>query len=89
MEEVRVKGDRSVDDTSLAPMRTISGTGVIFKSLIDGRQVLEHGGLVALLTDWETEAYPLHALLPSGHFILNRVLALVGFLAGRFAMIDT
>ncbi|MBI1772457.1 MAG: LysR family transcriptional regulator [Burkholderiales bacterium] len=83
--EVRVKGDRSADDASLARMWAIAGAGIIFKSLIDVRQELADGSLVALLTDWETEAYPLHALLPSGRFIPNRVRALVEFLAGKFA----
>ena len=35
-----------------------------------------------LLTDWQTEPYPLHALLPSGRFIPARVRALVDYLAG-------
>ncbi|MFZ6658887.1 LysR family transcriptional regulator [Undibacterium sp. TJN19] len=83
--EVRVKGDRSADDASLARMWAVAGTGIIFKSLIDVRQELEDGSLVALLTDWETEAYPLHALLPSGRFIPNRVRALVEFLGKRFS----
>jgi DNA-binding transcriptional LysR family regulator len=66
-------------------MWAVAGAGIIFKSLIDVRQELENGSLVALLTGWETEAYPLHALLPSGRFIPNRVRALVEFLAGKFA----
>jgi DNA-binding transcriptional LysR family regulator len=40
---------------------------------------------VRLLTEWETDPYPLHALLPSGRFVPNRVRALVDFIAGRFA----
>ncbi|MFZ6712472.1 LysR family transcriptional regulator [Undibacterium sp. TC9W] len=84
--EVRVKGDRSADDASLARMWAIAGAGIIFKSLIDVRQELEDGSLVALLTDWETEAYPLHALLPSGRFIPNRVRTLVEFLSAKFAI---
>ena len=42
------------------------------------------GALVRLLTDWDTEPYPLHALLPSGRFVPARVRALVDFLAERF-----
>ena len=83
--EVRVDGDRSVDDASLAREWALAGRGVILKSEIDQRRDLESGALVPLLTDWQTEPYPLHALLPSGRFVPNRVRALVDFLAARFA----
>ena len=85
--EVRVDGDRSVDDASLAREWAVAGRGIILKSEIDQRRDLESGALVPLLTDWETEPYPLHALLPSGRFVPNRVRALVDFLAARFAAI--
>ena len=58
---------------------------MLFRS--DQRRDLDSGALVPLLTDWETEPYPLHALLPSGRFVPNRVRALVDFLAARFAAI--
>ena len=83
--EVRVDGDRSVDDASLAREWAIAGAGVILKSEIDVPRDLASGALVPLLTDWQTEPYPLHALLPSGRFVPNRVRALVDFLASRFA----
>ncbi|MEP6503949.1 MAG: LysR substrate-binding domain-containing protein [Betaproteobacteria bacterium] len=83
--DVRVNGDRSVDDASLAREWAIAGAGLILKSEIDQRRDLESGALVPLLTDWETEPYPLHAVLPSGRFIPNRVRALVDFLALKFS----
>ncbi len=43
------------------------------------RSHLGNGELVRLLPDWETEPYPLHALLPSGRFVPGRVRALVEF----------
>lgn len=82
--EVRVDGDRSVDDASLAREWAIAGRGIILKSEIDQRRDLASGALVPLLTDWRTEPYPLHALLPSGRFVPNRVRALVDFLVERF-----
>lgn len=82
---VRVRGDRSVDDASLAREWAIAGAGIILKSEVEQRRDLLSGALVPLLTDWETEPYPLHAVLPSGRFIPNRVRTLVDFLAGRFA----
>jgi len=82
--EVRVDGDRSADDASLAREWAVAGAGIVLKSEIDQRRDLDSGALVPLLTEWETEPYPLHALLPSGRFVPNRVRALVDFLAARF-----
>lgn len=82
---VRIRGDRVVDDASLAREWAVSGAGIIFKTEIEQRGDLESGKLVRLLTEWETDPYPLHALLPSGRFVPNRIRALVDFIAGRFA----
>jgi DNA-binding transcriptional LysR family regulator len=41
-----------------------------------------------VLPERQTEAYPLHALLPSGRFVPQRVRALVDFLALKFAAAD-
>jgi len=82
---VRVSGDRVLDDASLAREWAVSGAGIIFMTEIEQRRDLQSGNLVRLLTEWETEPYPLHALLPSGRFVPNRVRALVDFIAGRFA----
>ena len=83
--EVRVDGDRSADDASLAREWALAGKGVILKSEIDQRRDLGSGALVPLLAEWQTEPYPLHALLPSGRFVPNRVRALVDFLALKFS----
>jgi DNA-binding transcriptional LysR family regulator len=82
---VRVSGDRVLDDASLAREWAVSGAGIIFMTEIEQRSDLLGGKLVRLLAEWETDPYPLHALLPSGRFVPNRVRALVDFLAGRFA----
>jgi len=81
---VRVSGDRVVDDASMARQWAIAGAGIIFKTEIEQRHDLQSGRLVRLLADWETDPYPLHALLPSGRFVPNRVRALVDFIAGCF-----
>ncbi len=83
--EVRVDGDRIVDDASLARQWTLAGRGITLKSALDVQQDEASGALVRLLPDWDTEPYPLHALLPSGRFVPARVRALVDFLAGKFA----
>src|SRR6201986_3779203 len=85
--EVRVDGDRSADDASLAREWAVAGAGIVLKSEIAQRRNLASGALVPLLADWQTEPYPLHALLPSGRFIPNRVRALVDFLALKFSAI--
>jgi DNA-binding transcriptional LysR family regulator len=82
---VRVDGDRVVDDASLARQWAVAGAGIIFMTEIEQSHDLQSGKLVRLLAEWETDPYPLHALLPSGRFVPNRVRALVDFIAGRFA----
>ena len=82
---VRVGGDRVLDDASLAREWAVAGAGIIYMTEIEQRRDLQCGNLVQLLAEWETDPYPLHALLPSGRFVPNRVRALVDFIAGRFA----
>jgi DNA-binding transcriptional LysR family regulator len=86
--EVRVDGDRVVDDASLAREWALAGRGITLKSALDLQHDLASGALVQLLPDWDTEPYPLHALLPSGRFVPARVRALVDFLALKFASIQ-
>jgi DNA-binding transcriptional LysR family regulator len=82
--EVRVDGDRVVDDASLAREWVLAGHGITLKSELDLQRDVASGALVRLLPDWDTEPYPLHALLPSGRFVPARVRALVDFLALKF-----
>jgi DNA-binding transcriptional LysR family regulator len=82
--EVHVTGDRSVDDASLARQWAVAGAGVLIKSPIELRQEMAEGRLVRLLSQWQIESYPLHAILPSGRFVPVRVRTLVSFLASRF-----
>ena len=82
---VRVSGDRVVDDASMARQWAVAGAGIIFMTEIEQRRDLQSGALVRLLAEWGTDPYPLHAILPSGRFVPNRVRALVDFIAGRFA----
>ncbi|OUM00968.1 LysR family transcriptional regulator [Variovorax sp. JS1663] len=83
--EVRVDGDRIADDASLARQWAVEGRGITLKSMLDVRSDEASGALVRLLPEWDTESYPLHALLPSGRFVPARVGALVDFLAAKFA----
>lgn len=83
--EVRVSGDRSVDDASLARDWARAGYGVLLKTRLELEEELASGALVPLLPEWGTETYPLHALLPSARFVPARVRALVDFLALKLA----
>lgn len=85
--EVLVDGDRSADDASLVSAWTLAGRGITLRSDIDLRADLDAGKLVRLLSDWDTEPYPLHALMPSARFVPQRVRALVDFLTARFAQL--
>jgi len=86
--EVRVSGDRSADDASLAHQWALAGAGVLMKSPLEQIQEMADGRLIRLLPEWRTEAYPLNALLPSGRFVPRRVRALVDFLATRFERLN-
>lgn len=83
--EVRVSGDRSADDASLARDWARAGHGILLKTRLELETELASGALVALLSEWETETYPLHALLPSARFVPHRVRALVAFLVAKFS----
>jgi DNA-binding transcriptional LysR family regulator len=82
--QVAVDGDRSADDASLAREWALAGCGILLKTEIEQRRDIESGALVRLLADWQTEPYPLNALLPSGRFLPARVRALVDFLSDKF-----
>lgn len=83
--EVRVRGDRSTDDTALAHQWAHAGAGILLETPLELMQDLAKGRLVPLLMRWRTEPYPLHAILPSRHFIPARVRTLVDFLAAKLA----
>lgn len=82
--EVSVQGDRHVDDASLARQWALAGAGILLKSPLEQMQDMAEGRLVRLLDDWQTEAYPLYAVLPSGRFIPRRLRALIDHLAAKF-----
>lgn len=82
--EVRVTSNRIVDDASLAHEWAVAGAGILFKTRFEQQQNLDRGALVQLLKGWQTEPYPLHALLPSGRFVPHRVRTFVDFLAAKF-----
>ncbi len=82
--EVAVQGDRQVDDASLARQWALAGAGILLKSPVEQMQEMADGRLVRLLGEWQTEAYPLYAVLPSGRFIPRRLRVLIDHLAAKF-----
>lgn len=53
----------------------LDGVGIILKSPIEHRADHEQGRLIRLLSAWQTQACPRHAMLPSGRFVPQRVRA--------------
>jgi DNA-binding transcriptional LysR family regulator len=82
--QVGIGGNRSVDDASLAREWALASFGILLKTEIEQRRDIESGALVRLLADWQTEPYPLNALLPSGRFMPGRVRAFIDFLSDKF-----
>ncbi|MBK0095538.1 LysR family transcriptional regulator [Erwinia sp. S63] len=80
---IRVAGNRSADDASLARDWATAGHGILLKTRLELEKELSSNMLVPLMPDWETETYPLHALLPSGRFVPNRVRTLMEFLISK------
>jgi DNA-binding transcriptional LysR family regulator len=83
--EVRVEGDRSVDDGAIGREWALAGAGIVYKSNLDIAGPLRTGALVALLPDWLGQRYALNAILPSNRFVPARVRSLVDFMAAKFA----
>lgn len=82
--EVRVDGDRSVDDGAIGREWALAGAGIVYKSEVDIAGPLRSGELVALFPQWLGQQYAINAILPSNRFIPARVRSLVDFLAGKF-----
>ena len=87
--EVAVRGDRTSDDASLARVWALAGVGLMMKGPIEQRDDLAHGALVQVLREWQTAPYPLHAIMPSGRHVPNRVRSVVDFLADKFSRLAT
>jgi DNA-binding transcriptional LysR family regulator len=87
--EVEVRGDRMVNDASLARDWAVAGAGIILKTPTEQRADLASGALVRVLEDWQTDVYPLNVVLPSARFIPNRVRTLIEFLALKFELLET
>jgi DNA-binding transcriptional LysR family regulator len=84
-QEVTVHGDRSVDEATLAREWAVAGAGLTFLSSLNFREDLRKGRLVQVLPEWETDAHPLHAVMPGSKTVPNRTRVFIDFLARKFA----
>ena len=72
-------------DSLVVRQWAVSGEGVAYKASVDVAADLRAGRLVRLLAQYEGEAVPISAVMPSGRFLPARVRAMVDYLAQRFA----
>jgi DNA-binding transcriptional LysR family regulator len=61
---VRVGGGNIANDGDVVRLWALGGRGVIYKSRLDVASDLSAGRLVALCTEWQTEASPIYMVLP-------------------------
>lgn len=76
-------------DSLLVRQWAVRGDGVAYKANVDVAADLRAGRLVRLLAEYEGEAVPISAVMPSGRFVPGRVRAMVDHLARRFAEIQS
>ncbi|MFS2033007.1 LysR family transcriptional regulator [Polaromonas sp. CT11-55] len=61
---VRAGGGNIANDGDVVRLWALAGRGIIYKSRLDVAADLTAGRLVALCTDWQTEASPMYMVLP-------------------------
>ena len=61
---VRAGGGNIANDGDVVRLWALAGRGIIYKSRLDVVADLAAGRLVALCTDWQTEASPMYMVLP-------------------------
>jgi len=72
-------------DSLLVRQWALRGDGIAYKAHVDVAADIRAGRLVRLLEDYEGEAVPISAVMPSGRHVPTRVRAMVDHLAKRFA----
>lgn len=87
--EVKVIGKRSADDADIAQQWCVSSYGILHKSSLDVHADIQAKRLIPLFPAFIGDDYPLNAVLPSSRFMPERVRALIRFLQGKFAELET
>ena len=76
-------------DSLLVRQWAVRGDGVAYKASVDVAADIRAGRLVRLLAEYDGEAVPISAVMPSGRFVPGRVRAMVDHLARRFAEVQS
>lgn len=82
---VRVGGGNIANDGDVVRLWALAGRGVIYKSGLDVAADLAAGRLVALCTEWQTEASPIYMVLPGRRQLTPGLRLLREFIAGHCA----
>jgi DNA-binding transcriptional LysR family regulator len=82
---VRVGGGNIANDGDVVRLWALAGRGVIYKSGLDVAADLAAGRLVALCTEWQTEASPIHMVLPGRRQLTPGLRLLREFIGERCA----
>jgi DNA-binding transcriptional LysR family regulator len=82
---VRVGGGNIANDGDVVRLWALAGRGVIYKSRLDVAADLAAGRLVALCTEWQTEASPIYMVLPGRRQLTPGLRLLREFIGERCA----
>lgn len=82
---VRAGGGNVANDGDVVRLWALAGRGIIYKSRLDVTADLAAGRLVALCTDWQTEASPMYMVLPGRRQLTPGLRLLREFIEGRCA----
>jgi DNA-binding transcriptional LysR family regulator len=82
---VRVGGGNIANDGDVVRLWALAGRGVIYKSGLDVASDLAAGRLVALCTEWQTEASPMYMVLPGRRQLTPGLRLLREFIGERCA----
>ncbi|AJQ96947.1 LysR family transcriptional regulator [Gynuella sunshinyii] len=81
---VKVKGDRSSDDSSLVRQWALNGAGILYKARIDLQRDIDQGRLVTLLPDYQGNRVALNAVYTDTQYLPLRVRTLLDYLLSCF-----
>jgi DNA-binding transcriptional LysR family regulator len=82
---VRAGGGNIANDGDVVRLWALAGRGIIYKSRLDVAVDLAAGRLVALCTDWQTEASPMYMVLPGRRQLTPGLRLLREFIGERCA----
>lgn len=84
----KVQGNRRASDGALVRQWAVQGLGIVHKARLDVLADLRAGRLVTVLPEWQRDAFPLHAIVPTQRHLPLRVRRLLDDLVLQFARIE-